>query len=468
VERTVETIHSLGDFIVRNDQGRGDEHEMTAADREGSVLEESLTEGQQLRTGLVDLSEIIALEILLDVEATKQAADAILFDAWVLRLQIVKALFQDLPFAQDLFEDLVLECILQSCIRGRHANGMSIVGASIPQGVCREMIGNVLSHTQTAEWDVGSIDALGERHHVRDNGGVGESKQAASAAKAGHDFIADQKNSVLVTQLSQTLKVARRGWEDAISASDRLDENRGNCVWAFEVELLAEGVQRLLADFLGIASLAPAERIRIGAEEMFHGAVHGLVWPATKIPSHTHTGLCGAVVGAVARENLLPARKQASSANGGLVGLSPGRREHELVDVSWTDVGKQASQLGAGGDQTGFSPYHRSVFHLFDDGVHDLLRHVVAKICADSLTGQIQDLSAAGGIEIRAFTSCNGGVRLKGGFRSGKRGADVITGSLPDLLICPIFRLCCPFQCEFRAVGEIEVGGCDVRNGQAI
>ena len=66
----------------------------------------------------------------------------------------------------------------------------------------------------------------------------------AGAAEAGHDFVGDHQDAVLVAELAHALHVAVGRNEDAVGADDRLKDERGDGVRAFELDGLFDHGER--------------------------------------------------------------------------------------------------------------------------------------------------------------------------------------------------------------------------------
>ncbi len=164
-----------------------------------------------------------------------------------------------------------------------------------------------------------------------------DGEPAAGAPEPCHDLVADHQDPEPVAQLADALRVAVRRDQDPVGARDRLEDERRNRRRTLELDRLLE----LRQCNLGRVRAALYAVIRV---EHVYDPTRKLVGPAARVAGGLDRAPGRPVVGAVAGQDLRPARHRASDLDRVLVGVRPGEREQHLVDVSRQQLGQLLPQ----------------------------------------------------------------------------------------------------------------------------
>src|SRR6185295_14814481 len=156
----------------------------------------------------------------------------------------------------------------------------------------------------------------------------------AGAAKAGHYFIGNQQDAVLVAQRAQSLHVTIRRNQDAVRPDYGLDDYRCDCLRAFEFKNLFGARQ----NFFGRVRTFLNAVIEVGNAK--DAGDPGLRRPAARITGQRQSSRSAAVIGAIARANLVTPAEHARYAYRVLVCFGAAVGEKKCIDVAGRDLGK--------------------------------------------------------------------------------------------------------------------------------
>ena len=160
-------------------------------------------------------------------------------------------------------------------------------------------------------------------------------------AEAGHDFIGDQQDPVLVAELAQTLEESGRRDDETRVADDRLEQDRRDVLRALVPEHLLDVRER------GLRGRAVWGAVRIGVEEADDTGDAGLVGPAAVIAPEGHRPLRLPVERAVLGHDLVAAGEHARDADRVLVRLGAACCEQRLRQIARGDLSEKTRELGA-------------------------------------------------------------------------------------------------------------------------
>ena len=209
----------------------------------------------------------------------------------------------------------------------------------------------------------------------------------AAAPEAGHHLVGDEHDAVAVAEVTHALEVAGRRHEDAVGADDRLEDHRGDRVRTLEHHDLVEVRQRPLA-LLGLGRRVERRAVEVRAHEVDDAGHRRLRRPPARVAGRRDRARRRAVVAAVHREDLLPARVQARHAHRVLGRLRAAVGEEDLLQAVGRDLGDQAGGLAAIG--VGVDRRHGAepTGGLLDRG--DEARVLVPEVDVDQLRAEVQ------------------------------------------------------------------------------
>ena len=278
--------------------------------------------------------------------------------------------------------------------RGRAAERMAVVGETAVERLVPEVVGDAPTHAHRAERYVGTREALGHRDEIGHDVPVIHAEPPAGAAESRHDLVADQQDAVLVAQRAHALQVAVGRNEDAVGAADGLEDERRDVFRALELDDFLEIGQRLRR---GVPSaLQPVIRV----EHMNHARNAGLGAPPPRIAGEREAAGGAAVVGAIARQNLVATGDGTDDSDRVLVRLGAAVGEEEDVDVAGRDLGQLGAQAGA--RFTGHERVHvGELRRLILDRLHDR-RMAVTGVDAHQLAVEVDVALALGRPEVHA------------------------------------------------------------------
>ena len=119
--------------------------------------------------------------------------------------------------------------------RGSAAHGMAVVGQPAVENFVLEMLRDVMAHADRAQRQVAGSESLGHADQVGNDFPVIDGEPFARAAEAGHDFVGDHQDAVLVAELANALQVAIGRNQNAVGADHGLENEGGDGVRAFEL-----------------------------------------------------------------------------------------------------------------------------------------------------------------------------------------------------------------------------------------
>ena len=204
------------------------------------------------------------------------------------------------------------------------------------------------------------------------------------AAKAGHDFIVDEKDAVFVAQGAELRIVVIGRNEQAVGAGDAFAHNRGDVGGAFHLDNFVD-----VADAFAIAGfhfLAEGTTVTIRIEGADDAGNAGFDGPAAGIAGSGHRAHGGAVIGAVAGDDLVAAGEQARHLHGVFVGFGAAERIEGFGKAGDFSEFFAESATGFSGE-TGSS--EAEFIDLLLNGL-EKFRMLVADVEIDQLRGKIE------------------------------------------------------------------------------
>ena len=205
---------------------------------------------------------------------------------------------------------------------------------------------------------------------------------------------------------------------------DRLEEDGRDGAGA----LVADDVLEALQGLPDRSRLGLAPAVGVGVADDAHDA--RLVGPAARIAGQRHRAERGAVVGAVAGQDLVLAAHVAGELDGVLDRLGATEREEHLVHVARQDLGELGPELGPDLGREG-RLHVLQLGRLGGDGVDDALV-AVADVDRHQLAVEVEDPAALGRVEVDAFRPVDGD-RVQGALH-GPREDGVFARERHDLL----------------------------------
>ena len=251
-----------------------------------------------------------------------------------------------------------------------------------------------------AERDIRARNPLRHRHDVGNDLPVIDGEPLARSSKAGHHFVGNHHDAVLVAERAHTLHVAIRWNEDAVGARHRFDDDRRNRLRPFEHDQLVEIPHR---DRRGIL-LAINAVIPVG--EMNHAGQRRLA-PAARLAGGRHRSGSRAVIRPVSRQNLVAPRVGTRDLERVLVGLRAPIGKEEGVDIARGDLGKLCAQLRARLGRHAARHHVAELRGLCLDGL-DHPRIAVADVHRHQLAVEVDVALPVRRVEVDAFRSIDG------------------------------------------------------------
>ena len=218
-----------------------------------------------------------------------------------------------------------------------------------------------------------------------------------------------------VADLAHRLEVTGRRRDDAVRPGHGLEDHGGDVLRPFVLEDLLE-VRRARADRARIGMPRRAA-VRVRVEHADHPGNARLGGPAAWIARRRDRARGRAVVGAVARHDLVPSRKPARELDRVLVRLGAAVREERHRQVARRHLREEPRQLGAL-----LVRHHRPdraepVRLLLDRGDH--LRVLVPERDVDELGREVEVALAVEVPEVAALGACNRDRVDRGAHRPG-------------------------------------------------
>ena len=168
----------------------------------------------------------------------------------------------------------------------------------------------------------------------------------AGASPAGHDFVGNHQHAVAIADLAQPREILRRRDENAVGADDRLDDDRRDIALVLDHVLDIVDARHIAAG-VGVLDRALVA-VRLGRENdvvAFAGRLHG---PAPRIAGGRDRPRGRAVIGPVARDDLVLSRHHASDLERGFIGLGAAGGEEEFLETRRQNLKKLGAEPGAG------------------------------------------------------------------------------------------------------------------------
>ena len=150
----------------------------------------------------------------------------------------------------------------------------------------------------------------------------------AGAPEAGHHFIGNQKNSVLVAESAQTLHVAIGRNQNAVRSGNRFDNDGRDRVRSFELNDLFSARQH----FFGGFDLLVDAVIELGNPKNSGNARLGR--PSAWITGQRQGARGPAVIGTITRANFMTSGEQTRDANRILIRFGAPISEEESINVA--------------------------------------------------------------------------------------------------------------------------------------
>ena len=284
-----------------------------------------------------------------------------------------------------LDDSLLLERLDRGDGRG---TGERVAGVGEPAGEepAAHLLPDRLRDDHRAERHVAGVDPLRDGEDVRHDVPVLAREPLAGAAEAGHHLVADEQDPVPVARLADRLQVPVGRDDDPVRAHDRLEDDRGDGVRALVLEDLLQ-VRRAGADRARIG-MAGGAAVGVRVEHAHDPGDPRFRVPAPRVARERDRPCRRAVVAAVARDDLVPARHPARELDRVLVRLGAAVREERHLQVAGGDLGEHPPQRRArlGRHRR---PDRGELLGLLLDRRHDL-RVAVADRDVDELRGEVE------------------------------------------------------------------------------
>mmetsp|Transcript_54334 Transcript_54334/g.154769 ORF Transcript_54334/g.154769 Transcript_54334/m.154769 type:complete len:435 (-) Transcript_54334:591-1895(-) len=230
---------------------------------------------------------------------------------------------------------VVLQHVLDALVARSERDRVRLEGRTPAEGVGLEVFLDVLADSHHGKRQVRACEALGAGHDVGHHVVVLEPPEAACAAEAHHDLVADHEHAILVAECTHTLHVPLGREVHATRAHDGLEHDRGDGTGPLALDLLlkeGQGPGRPL-----LVCRPEGKEVRIGGVHGLHKA-RGRALALGKAPTEVAGGAEGAlrasVVGAIVRQDLGPAGEAPRDADCRLIGLCAARGEEEAAEVA--------------------------------------------------------------------------------------------------------------------------------------
>ena len=224
-----------------------------------------------------------------------------------------------------------------------------------------------------------------------------EAERLAGPAEAGEDLVGDQQRALAVAGLAHHRPVLGRRDQDAVGAGHRLEDERGDgrralpssCIELAEVAgALAVAGRELLAERAPVA---------VAVEGVDHAGHAGLERHPAPVAGQRHRAEGGAVVAAIAADDLAPAGDQAGQLDRVLVGLGAAQGEEHLGEALGRHRQQALGQLDLGREHRG-RRRDAQLIGLALDRVDDPAV-AVAEAGLVAERAEVEPAGAAGGLE---------------------------------------------------------------------
>ena len=205
--------------------------------------------------------------------------------------------------------------------------------------------GDLLRNNHRAQRHITAGDALGGGDDVGRNIPVIDGKPLAGAAPAAHHFIRDEQDAVLVADFAHARPVIIRRDDQPVRTNHAFHDDGGDFVGAFILDDFFEMLDALaLAGFFLLPKRAAiAERI----EEM-HPARHGRFnRQAAVIAGQRNRAMRRAMIGAVARQDLVPSGVKTRNLDGVFIGFRATQGKEGFLQIAGGDLGQFLAQQAA-------------------------------------------------------------------------------------------------------------------------
>ena len=263
---------------------------------------------------------------------------------------------------------------------------MAGVGEPSGEEAVAYLVDDLAARDHGAERDIARVDPLRDTEDVGHDVPVLACKPLPRPPESGHHLVEDQEDPVAVADLANALQVAVGRHDDAVRAGDGLEDDRRDGVRTFVLENLLQ-MRCARADR---TRFGMSRRAAIGVRvERPHDARHaGLHRPATRIARQRDSAVGGAVVGAIARDDLVAAGDHARELDRVLVRLRAAVREERHGQVARRHLRQHPAQLRSrlvrhrGADRA-------ELVGLVLDRLDDL-RVLVADVDVDELRGEVE------------------------------------------------------------------------------
>ena len=224
-------------------------------------------------------------------------------------------------------------------------------------------------------------------------------EQFAGASPAAHDFVADQQDAVLLQECLESLEITLRRRQDAVSASDGLNEHRRNVLRSLVLDHFFQVLQVVGDDFLVGAS--EAEFIGLRVHDAHHTGHAGLRRPAPWVASEADGPVGRSVVTAIAHQDLVAPREHAHCLDGVLVRFRTTEGVEERVQVTGNQFCQAHREFRADlGCHAGVGIRQRGGLIL---NGFDHLGMAVADVHAHQLTVEIDPALSFGSVQVDAL-----------------------------------------------------------------
>src|SRR5215210_7299338 len=309
-EGLVEDRDALVELVAGDRERRADHDDIPVRHEVEPAVERRLRRPRDRRERLarrVERDERLArLAVLDQLEPPEAAQAAYLADRRVTGGEPLERLA---PYRPELGRVLDDAFLLEGLDR-RHRRGarqrVAAVGEPAREVLVLHPVGDRLPDDHGAEGHIARVDALGDREDVGHDIPVVHAEPLAGAAEPGHHFVADEQDPVPVADLADRLQVAVRRDDDPVRPDDRLHDHGGDRLGPLVLEDLLE-VRRAGADRarIGVAGRAS---VGIRVEHPHDARDPGLGLPPPRVAGKRDRAAGRPVVGAVARDDLVPAR----------------------------------------------------------------------------------------------------------------------------------------------------------------
>ena len=285
------------------------------------------------------LVRVAAADDLTQAEKTDGARGA---QRGVLALQFLHPLPQHLPHVPGVLQQ-TLFLVDRDRGQGRCAGqGVAVVRQAPGEGPFLEDFGDVGPQADGSQLDVRGGEALGHGDDVWHDVPVIDGEPATSAPEAGHHLVSNEEDAVAVADLPHALQIAIRRNEETVGSHHGLHDERGDV----RAALVADDVLQLAQADVQRFGLAVPPPVEFGGSHDARDARLG--GPAPWISGERQGPGGAAVVGAVAHQDLVPARHDPRYSDGVLDGFGAPVREEEGVDVPGSELGELDAQPGPG------------------------------------------------------------------------------------------------------------------------